>query len=179
MDDDAGVIYAPPSTEANPQSVVDDAEDIAHEQPPSSESPATEDAQVLAPATCSDLLLASGDNAEVNLLPCVEEAGSLDSREPQRPQTPIAAEDLEQTDSLPQRQTRPPSPVRALNVTDALSYLDAVKAQFHDQPDVYNFFLDIMKEFKNELQVSCIPVNELFLMFSFQHRYAGSYQTRF
>lgn len=40
---------------------------------------------------------------------------------------------------------------RPLNVTDALSYLDAVKVQFQDQPDVYNHFLDIMKEFKNEL----------------------------
>ena len=40
---------------------------------------------------------------------------------------------------------------RPLNVTDALSYLDAVKVQFHDQPDVYNLFLDIMKEFKNEV----------------------------
>ncbi|KAF9525755.1 hypothetical protein CPB83DRAFT_859047 [Crepidotus variabilis] len=42
------------------------------------------------------------------------------------------------------------APDRALNVTDALSYLDAVKNQFNDQPDVYNHFLDIMKEFKNE-----------------------------
>ncbi|PFH48078.1 hypothetical protein AMATHDRAFT_150621 [Amanita thiersii Skay4041] len=42
-------------------------------------------------------------------------------------------------------------PDRPLNVTDALSYLDAVKMQFHDQPDVYNHFLDIMKEFKNEM----------------------------
>ncbi|TFK56787.1 hypothetical protein OE88DRAFT_1620339 [Heliocybe sulcata] len=40
---------------------------------------------------------------------------------------------------------------RPLNVTDALSYLDAVKAQFQDQPDVYNRFLDIMKDFKSEL----------------------------
>lgn len=39
---------------------------------------------------------------------------------------------------------------RPLNVTDALTYLDAVKVQFQDQPDVYNHFLDIMKEFKNE-----------------------------
>lgn len=39
---------------------------------------------------------------------------------------------------------------RPLNVTDALSYLDAVKTKFDDQPDVYNHFLDIMKEFKNE-----------------------------
>jgi hypothetical protein len=40
---------------------------------------------------------------------------------------------------------------RQLNVTDALSYLDAVKVQFADRPDVYNHFLDIMKEFKGQL----------------------------
>jgi paired amphipathic helix protein Sin3a len=40
---------------------------------------------------------------------------------------------------------------RPLNVTDALSYLDAVKNKFHDQPNVYNHFLDIMKEFKSQM----------------------------
>ncbi|KAN0116479.1 hypothetical protein V8E52_005860 [Russula decolorans] len=40
---------------------------------------------------------------------------------------------------------------RQLNVTDALSYLDAVKVQFHDRPDVYNVFLDIMKDFKSQV----------------------------
>ncbi|KLO14002.1 hypothetical protein SCHPADRAFT_851670 [Schizopora paradoxa] len=39
---------------------------------------------------------------------------------------------------------------KQLNVTDALSYLDAVKQRFHDQPDVYNRFLDIMKDFKSQ-----------------------------
>ena len=39
---------------------------------------------------------------------------------------------------------------RPLNVTDALTYLDEVKIQFEGQPDVYNQFLDIMKEFKIE-----------------------------
>jgi len=38
-----------------------------------------------------------------------------------------------------------------LNVTDALSYLDAVKVQFNDRPGVYNVFLDIMKEFKSQV----------------------------
>jgi paired amphipathic helix protein Sin3a len=33
---------------------------------------------------------------------------------------------------------------------DALSYLDQVKVQFHEQPDVYNRFLDIMKDFKSQ-----------------------------
>ncbi|KAJ7726062.1 hypothetical protein DFH07DRAFT_246063 [Mycena maculata] len=40
---------------------------------------------------------------------------------------------------------------RPLNVTDALSYLDAVKNKFQDQPNVYNHFLDIMKEFKSQM----------------------------
>lgn len=42
---------------------------------------------------------------------------------------------------------------RPLNVTDALSYLDAVKVQFYDKPDVYNHFLDIMKDFKSQMFV--------------------------
>ncbi|KDQ63138.1 hypothetical protein JAAARDRAFT_119201 [Jaapia argillacea MUCL 33604] len=44
-----------------------------------------------------------------------------------------------------------PETNRPLNVTDALSYLDAVKVQFQDKPDVYNHFLDIMKDFKSGL----------------------------
>ena len=40
---------------------------------------------------------------------------------------------------------------RALNVTDALSYLDAVKIQFNEKPEVYNRFLDIMKDFKSQV----------------------------
>ncbi|KAF2674478.1 hypothetical protein BT63DRAFT_419768 [Microthyrium microscopicum] len=34
-------------------------------------------------------------------------------------------------------------------LNDALSYLDQVKIQFQTQPDVYNRFLDIMKDFKS------------------------------
>ena len=38
-----------------------------------------------------------------------------------------------------------------LNITkDALSYLDQVKVRFVDHPDVYNRFLDIMKDFKSQ-----------------------------
>ena len=43
------------------------------------------------------------------------------------------------------------SPERPLNVKDALSYLNAVKFQFQHRPDVYNLFLDIMKDFKGQL----------------------------
>ena len=45
----------------------------------------------------------------------------------------------------------PVSPgARPLNVKDALSYLELVKVKFSDQPDVYNQFLDIMKDFKSQ-----------------------------
>lgn len=37
-----------------------------------------------------------------------------------------------------------------LKVEDALSYLDQVKYKFGNQPQVYNEFLDIMKEFKSQ-----------------------------
>jgi paired amphipathic helix protein Sin3a len=37
-----------------------------------------------------------------------------------------------------------------LKVEDALSYLDQVKFQFERQPEVYNQFLDIMKDFKSQ-----------------------------
>lgn len=40
---------------------------------------------------------------------------------------------------------------RPLNVNDALSYLDKVKDQFSEAPEVYNRFLDIMKDFKSHL----------------------------
>ena len=40
-----------------------------------------------------------------------------------------------------------------LQVEDALSYLDQVKLQFGNHPQVYNDFLDIMKEFKSQRYV--------------------------
>ncbi|KAJ7650581.1 hypothetical protein FB45DRAFT_888175 [Roridomyces roridus] len=54
--------------------------------------------------------------------------------------------------SAPQSDVQSATPIeRPLNVTDALSYLDDVKNNFHDQPNVYNHFLDIMKEFKSQM----------------------------
>ncbi|KAF9817412.1 hypothetical protein IEO21_03466 [Rhodonia placenta] len=46
----------------------------------------------------------------------------------------------------------PGSSTRLLNVRDALGYLDAIKAQFQDRPEVYNRFLDIMKDFKYQVK---------------------------
>ena len=47
----------------------------------------------------------------------------------------------------------PRNPHPSAQVEDALSYLDKVKMQFGNQPQVYNDFLDIMKEFKSQRSV--------------------------
>ncbi|KAG5894786.1 hypothetical protein JTB14_005222 [Gonioctena quinquepunctata] len=50
----------------------------------------------------------------------------------------------------PQQQQSPGSNFQRLKVEDALSYLDLVKYKFGSKPQVYNDFLDIMKEFKSQ-----------------------------
>lgn len=50
--------------------------------------------------------------------------------------------------NMPPQPGQPGAPPR-LKVEDALSYLDQVKLQYSDQPQIYNNFLDIMKEFKS------------------------------
>ena len=49
---------------------------------------------------------------------------------------------------------------RQLCQADALNYLDAIKEESQDQPDIYNHFLDIMKDFKKQLCVKlfCLPL---------------------
>ncbi|CAI5740090.1 unnamed protein product [Peronospora farinosa] len=51
-------------------------------------------------------------------------------------------------DYYQQTMAGPPPRHRELRVEDALLYLDQVKQQFGDQPDIYNQFLDVMKDFK-------------------------------
>lgn len=73
------------------------------------------------------------------------------------PSTTVHTEpaDVVMTESPPLVHPRPivgkAPPERPLNVKDALSYLNAVKVQFQHKPDVYNLFLDIMKDFKGQL----------------------------
>ncbi len=70
------------------------------------------------------------------------------------PQPPPALDKQTNADAsqpVPAPETQNGMTDRQLNVTDALSYLDAVKVQFHDRPDVYNVFLDIMKDFKSQV----------------------------
>ncbi|XP_044744116.1 paired amphipathic helix protein Sin3a isoform X2 [Coccinella septempunctata] len=50
----------------------------------------------------------------------------------------------------PAQQQSPGSNFHRLKVEDALSYLDLVKFKFNSKPQVYNDFLDIMKEFKSQ-----------------------------
>lgn len=73
---------------------------------------------------------------------------------PSRPATPSTAPQSATTSIPPpppsNQDAQPSGGERVLNVSDALSYLDAVKIQFHDKPEVYNIFLDIMKEFKSQ-----------------------------
>ena len=45
-------------------------------------------------------------------------------------------------------------------VEDALSYLDQVKLQFGNHPQVYNDFLDIMKEFKSQRCGQCLNIEK-------------------
>jgi paired amphipathic helix protein Sin3a len=68
------------------------------------------------------------------------------------PQLPLTIEKQTNADApQPAPENQNGAMDRQLNVTDALSYLDAVKIQFHDRPDVYNVFLDIMKDFKSQV----------------------------
>jgi paired amphipathic helix protein Sin3a len=62
---------------------------------------------------------------------------------PHQPQQPPP----QQQTASAQAQGQGPGQQPILN--DALSYLDQVKVQFADHPDVYNRFLDIMKDFKS------------------------------
>jgi len=66
---------------------------------------------------------------------------------PFAPQQAQAAQQQQQQQQMGQAQGQGQGQQPILN--DALSYLDQVKVQFADHPDVYNRFLDIMKDFKS------------------------------
>ena len=40
--------------------------------------------------------------------------------------------------------------VQPFSVTDAISYVNSVKLQFAEQPEVYDKFLDVLKDFRNQ-----------------------------
>lgn len=57
---------------------------------------------------------------------------------------------MHQVNAVSHPQGQQQAQFQRLKVEDALSYLDQVKLQFGSQPQVYNDFLDIMKEFKSQ-----------------------------
>ena len=52
----------------------------------------------------------------------------------------------------------PPESENRLNVKDALAYVELVKVKFENWPGVYNNFLDIMKDLKSYVCVSCVEI---------------------
>jgi len=90
------------------------------------------------------------DSGPSILLHAISPPGTFDmnTRTP-KPSTPRPQTDDSSTGSSGQQHS--PEMGRPLNVTDALSYLDAVRNQFQDNPEVYNQFLDIMKDFKSQV----------------------------
>lgn len=68
------------------------------------------------------------------------------------PGTDVSKEEAPQT-TAEFTDTRPKPSIHTkqmLNVSDALTYLERVKASFHDRPSIYTAFLDIMKDFKSQ-----------------------------
>lgn len=76
--------------------------------------------------------------------------GAMQQVQPQ----PIQAQQMQHIQGVPQNLAAMPpggqEKFQRLKVEDALSYLDQVKYKFGNQPQVYNDFLDIMKEFKSQ-----------------------------
>ena len=56
---------------------------------------------------------------------------------------------------------------------DALSYLDQVKLQFGNQPQVYNDFLDIMKEFKSQRYLEAYFQSKTHFKVSYEEKGVG------
>ena len=65
---------------------------------------------------------------------------------------------------LPGITPAPNGPVKGLMVEKALAYLDKIKLKFHDRPEIYNRFLDIMKEFQTQIDTPSVieKVKQLF-----------------
>ncbi|KAL1738915.1 paired amphipathic helix [Schizophyllum fasciatum] len=68
---------------------------------------------------------------------------------------------------LPDPSGQHPSIQRSLNIMDALSYLDAIKATFGEhQPQIFNQFLDIMKEYQTDVTDTPSTVERVATLFA-------------
>lgn len=95
-----------------------------------------------------------------------------------RPRSPITSQPSTTENRVPTPTPTSQAENRPLNVTDALTYLDAVKIQFQDKPEVYNKFLDIMKDFKSQMCAHSICRLYPTTLFA-QNRYARRHSTCF
>ncbi|ORZ23387.1 hypothetical protein BCR42DRAFT_447079 [Absidia repens] len=90
---------------------------------------------------------------------------------PTRPSTSADTSSATATKTTPSQQTETANTsastpgYRPLNVKDALAYLDQVKVRFGDRPDVYNRFLDIMKDFKHQIIDTPGVIERVFTLF--------------
>lgn len=96
------------------------------------------------PPTLPDVVPALGQTPPSPPLPAPPQVPEDATTQPTDPALPYP-EDVQMSSLTDDGSARP------LNVTDALGYLDCVKQQFADQSDVYNRFLDIMKDFKSQM----------------------------
>lgn len=78
---------------------------------------------------------------------------------------------------LQQQQQQNSVQFQRLKVEDALSYLDKVKAQFGGQPQVYNDFLDIMKEFKSQAIDTPVVISRVSNLFAGQKELIVGFNT--
>lgn len=84
-----------------------------------------------------------------------EDNMDIDEAPADQPMDDAAWQENSTEQMAPSRTGRPPAAStsestseRVLNVNDAMTYLDAIKKQFAGNQDVYNEFLNIMKDFK-------------------------------
>ncbi|CCO30120.1 Transcriptional regulatory protein SIN3 [Rhizoctonia solani AG-1 IB] len=55
---------------------------------------------------------------------------------------------------------------RSLNVMDAMTYLETIKVEFQHKPDVYDRFMDIMRDFRSEVINTPEVINQVLLLFN-------------
>lgn len=86
----------------------------------------------------------------VNVGQSIQTQQTISTAQVQQVQQQPQPTNVQQTMSSITPQTAGQEKFQRLKVEDALSYLDQVKYKFGNQPQVYNDFLDIMKEFKSQ-----------------------------
>ncbi|KIJ29114.1 hypothetical protein M422DRAFT_54338 [Sphaerobolus stellatus SS14] len=125
---------SPPPITAPPTNAVDVTADVVVENPPETSQPTPGDGEPSAPSM-------------------------IQSPPPPRVDSAVSPADSQPPVPPPNQLQPPPAGSagagardsnRHLNVHDALGYLDAVKNKFQNNPDVYNDFLEIMKDFKSQ-----------------------------